>query len=111
MRFIGRMQELNTLERMYSKAGFQMLVMYGRRRVGKTTLLSKFAENKNPVFYTGIESKDEENLRELGSTVFSHYSPGNAGVVFRSYTDVVRFITSSVKADKTGGRHLIIIDE
>ena len=111
MRFIGRHQELNILERMYNKEGFQMLVMYGRRRVGKTTLLSKFSEDKNPIFYTGIESKDDENLRELGSTVFSYFNPGNAGVDFRSYADVVRFITSNIKADKTGSRHLIIIDE
>ena len=111
MRFIGRERELNTLEQMYSKDDFQMLVMYGRRRVGKTTLLSKFSEDKNPIFYTGIESKDDENLRELGDTVFLHFNPGNTGVDFRSYTDVVRFITSSIKTDNTGSRHLIIIDE
>lgn len=111
MKFIGRQQELRTLEKMYRAEGFQMLIMYGRRRVGKTTLLSKFSEDKAPLFYTGIESKDDENLRELGSTVFSYFSSGNAGVDFRSYADVFRFITSGIKEDKTDSRHLIIIDE
>ena len=36
-RFIGREKELAALERLYEKDGFQMLVMYGRRRVGKST--------------------------------------------------------------------------
>lgn len=111
MRFIGREKELNTLERMYNTDGFQMLVLYGRRRVGKTTLLSKFSEGKNPIFYTGIESKDDENLRELGSTVFSHFNSGNVGVDFRSYSDIAAYITSRIKEDKTKEKHLIIIDE
>lgn len=111
MRFIGRQRELDALERMYNKDDFQMLVMYGRRRVGKTTLLGRFSEGKNPIFYTGIESKDDENLRELGNTAFAYFNPGTAGVDFRSYADVLRFITTSIKADKTGLRHLIIIDE
>ena len=111
MKFIGREQELNTLEDMYQKSGFQMLVMYGRRRVGKTTLLSKFSDGKNALFYTGIESKDDENLREFGSTVFSYFNPGSAGIDFRSYTDVVHYITSMIKADTAGSKHLIIIDE
>ncbi len=111
MRFIGRKKELAVLERMYQSSGFEMLIMYGRRRVGKTTLLGEFSKGKHPLFYTGIESKDDENLHELGSTVFSHYDPGNEGVRFRSYADVFGYITSKVKADKTGCKHLIIIDE
>lgn len=40
--FIGRETELNALEKAYKRGKFQMVVMYGRRRVGKTTLVSKF---------------------------------------------------------------------
>ena len=111
MKFIGREQELNTLEDMYQKNGFQMLVMYGRRRVGKTTLLSKFSYGKKTLFYTGIESKDDENLREFGNAVFSYFNIENAGIDFRSYTDVVHYITSMIKADAADSKHLIIIDE
>ena len=37
--FIGRKRELAAMERLYQQDGFQMTVMYGRRRVGKSTLL------------------------------------------------------------------------
>jgi len=37
--FAGRNDELDTLERLYARDSFQLVVMYGRRRVGKTTLI------------------------------------------------------------------------
>ncbi len=52
MAFIGRERELAVLNRMYRTNGFQMLVLYGRRRIGKTTLLNEFARDKDPIFYT-----------------------------------------------------------
>ena len=64
MKFIGRSAELSALDRMYGKNSFEMMILYGRRRVGKTTLLNQFAEGKNVLFYTGVESKDSENLIE-----------------------------------------------
>jgi len=44
--FVGREKELNALEELYKEDRFQFVVVYGRRRVGKTTLLSKFCEGK-----------------------------------------------------------------
>jgi AAA+ ATPase superfamily predicted ATPase len=34
MRFIGRLAELNALNNMYEKNSFEMMILYGRRRVG-----------------------------------------------------------------------------
>ncbi len=41
--FQGRTRELAELERLYTQGGFQMVVLYGRRRVGKTTLVNDFS--------------------------------------------------------------------
>ncbi len=112
MRFIGRSAELGALDRMYGKSSFEMMILYGRRRVGKTTLLNRFSEGKNVLFYTGVESKDSENLIEFGRAVFSHFSNVNAaGIEFRSYQDILTYITDCVKKDKSGKREVIIIDE
>ena len=40
MKFLGRKKECGVLEQMYQRNDFQMLILYGRRRVGKTTLLN-----------------------------------------------------------------------
>ena len=40
--FVGREDELSTLERLFARGTFQMAVIYGRRRVGKTALIDQF---------------------------------------------------------------------
>lgn len=45
--FIGRKEELDALEKLYETEGFQMMVVYGRRRIGKSTLLSHFIRGKS----------------------------------------------------------------
>lgn len=70
MVFIGRERELEKVEEMYQSNAFQMLVLYGRRRIGKTCLLNEFSKGKNPIFYTGVESQGTANLQAFGSAVF-----------------------------------------
>lgn len=48
--FIGRKEELDALEKLYETEGFQMMVVYGRRRIGKSTLLSHFIRGKKAIF-------------------------------------------------------------
>ena len=40
-----RRKELQQLERLYNSSKFEFLVLYGRKRVGKTTLLTEFSKN------------------------------------------------------------------
>lgn len=40
--FLERKKELSSLERMFKKEGFQVAVVYGRQRIGKTALLNHF---------------------------------------------------------------------
>ena len=45
--FIGRRKELDAMQSLYDKDGFGMMVIYGRRRIGKSTLINEFIKNKN----------------------------------------------------------------
>jgi len=53
--FIGREKELKDLEKLYGENKFQFVVVYGRRRVGKTTLLSKFCQGKPSLLFTAVK--------------------------------------------------------
>ena len=52
-RFIGREKELNKLNKMYQSDNLEVAVIYGRRRVGKTTLINRFCEGKRNIFFAG----------------------------------------------------------
>lgn len=69
--FIGRKRELNDLRQRYENGRFEFAVMYGRRRVGKTTLINEFVRDKEVIFYTGIEGNEKENLEGLSKSIYS----------------------------------------
>jgi AAA+ ATPase superfamily predicted ATPase len=46
--FVGRENELKRLQKAYQKNSFQFPVIYGRRWVGKTTLINAFARGRRP---------------------------------------------------------------
>ncbi|XGI82725.1 ATP-binding protein [Halorutilales archaeon Cl-col2-1] len=59
--FHNRNSELRTLEEEYSSDGFSFVVLYGRRRVGKTELIKKFCEDKPHIYH--LVSQDSEKLQ------------------------------------------------
>lgn len=67
--FVGRDAELATLEKAYAADGFRMVVVYGRRRVGKTTLLARFAEGKPALFFTAQQQTDANNLADFSRQI------------------------------------------
>lgn len=48
--FIGRERELASLKEFYDKDGIGMTVIYGRRRIGKSTLIAEFVKDKKTIF-------------------------------------------------------------
>jgi len=46
-RFVDRETELDNLNRVATRPGSQFIIVYGRRRVGKTTLLLNWAQHSD----------------------------------------------------------------
>ena len=63
--FVGRSRELNKLNALYNSNRFEFVVFYGRRRVGKTTLINEFTEQKKSIYYMAVEGTKKENLSGL----------------------------------------------
>ena len=55
--FKDRKKELELLEDLYDSKQFEFLVLYGRRRVGKTGLLKEFTKNKKPLIQKNQSKK------------------------------------------------------
>ena len=60
-RFVDREQEMATLQSEYERDGSALVVLYGRRRVGKTTLISEFIRDKKALFFLASEESEAQN--------------------------------------------------
>ncbi len=60
-RFVDREAEMETLQSEYQRRGSALVVLYGRRRVGKTTLISQFIRDKKALFFLASEESEVQN--------------------------------------------------
>lgn len=84
--FIGRENELNTLNRLYSSDKFEFAVIYGRRRVGKTALINEFVKGKDNIFFTGVETNEKQNLDNFSRSIMEYntgLAMGVSLIIFR----------------------------
>lgn len=75
MNFVNRNQELSDLESLWSRQGGQMVVIYGRRRTGKTTLLSKFLAEKQTLFWVADRFPSTTLLGTFSRAIYAYQHP------------------------------------
>ena len=94
--FIGRERELKALNDVYEKKGFGMTVIYGRRRVGKSTLIKEFIKGKKVIFYTATKVGAERNLELFSKQVLDAIDPVMNQATFSSIEGALDFITEKL---------------
>ena len=67
--FVGRKHELDSLNKSYKRDSFQFPVIYGRRRVGKTTLINEFCKDRKAVCFVAVQSTAKENIEILSAEI------------------------------------------
>ena len=103
---VGREKELEQIEKLYNSDYFEFLVMYGRRRVGKTTILQEFSGKHDVIFYSAQEKNDSLNLLDFSKTV-QQYFEGQFIAAFPSWEDAFSYVTKKASNKKI----ILIIDE
>ncbi len=105
--FVSREKELAQLEKLYAKDKFQMIVMYGRRRIGKTTLINEFMNSKPAIFFSAQEANDQLNLEIFSTKVYDFFGlPTEAGA-FNNWNDALMFIAKQAMTKQ----FILAIDE
>lgn len=108
--FVGRDTELKQLDRMYAKKGFQMAVVYGRRRVGKTTLIDAFAKGKPTLYFTAQQRSSLQNLVQFSRTVYAFFGMPEDSGSFPDWRSAFSFIAAM--AERRGDApFLFVFDE
>ena len=79
--FIGRQQELSSLREDLDRGRPSLITVYGRRRVGKSTLLARATEDRDTIFYQATQVLGSMNLDLLKGEVRRSFS--EADPIFR----------------------------
>lgn len=116
MPFIGRQKDLGTFETDYRSNRSELAVLYGRRRIGKSTLLEKFAEGKPCFFFQAGKERKQKQLKrfiaEFAQTLGN--PPLIAKLRLTEWNEVLLVVEQNLETlvkTKKGKKAVIIFDE
>ena len=106
--FYCREDELRKLNKRYVGGKFECIIIYGRRRVGKTALINEFCKDKPTIFFSALNTTGKENLEALSKSIMSFERPDmESGPEFQSYDAALDELTALSKES----RIVFVIDE
>lgn len=93
--FYCREEELCTMNQRYEKGRFECIVIYGRRRVGKTALINEFCKGKPTVYFSALNASSQENLEALSKAIYNCQNPDSTSApTYQSYGDALDAIST-----------------
>lgn len=106
--FIGRENELEILNKNYQSNGFKMMIVYGRRRVGKSYLLRHFFENvgKNIIAFQAIEHSTSLSIEAFKDSILDVF-PSSLDINLDTWKKCFNYIYEHAGEE----RLIICIDE
>ncbi|MFH1618523.1 MAG: ATP-binding protein [bacterium] len=107
MGFINREKELNFLQEKWAEKRSQLMIIYGKRRVGKTELIKHFLKGKPAVYFLGDRRSSSEQLKELGALVGGHFGDSIlAERGFSGWLEVFRYLGQKIESP-----FVLVVDE
>jgi uncharacterized protein len=106
--FLGRENELEFLSERYNSSKAEFIVIYGRRRIGKTELIKEFVKNKPHIFYTAVQMTNKIQLNKISDIISGYFDDKKYREPFSSWENVFKYI-----ADCSDNKEklVVIIDE
>ena len=106
--FVGRHQELEQLNQAYQENDFQFTVIYGRRRIGKTSLINEFLKDKKAIYYVALEENAEDNLKRFSDAISIFKNTDQGGKEkFANFEECFKEITRLAQEQRV----ILVIDE
>ena len=97
MVFVGRRYELERLENLRKREGVKTCLIYGKRRVGKSELISQFCKDKRSIYFeytTGSLSSQLKYMADVFSETTGEYR-GDYDMLYLSLKDIADYCKES----------------
>ena len=107
--FVGREAELGFFEDKYMEKKGQLIVLYGRRRVGKTETLREFCKDKPHVFFSCTQATDRMQLSKFSKRLLQEDIPARRYV--SEFTDWEKAFCAIADLPYGDRKKLVVIDE
>lgn len=106
--FYCREEELEKLKKRYDNGAFECIIIYGRRRVGKTALINEFCKDKPTVYFSALKATANKNLSALSKAIHLFKEPDALSFPqYQTFDDALREISRLARDD----RLVFVIDE
>lgn len=106
--FLGRLMEMNTLEKLYNSITYELLILYGRRRVGKTTLIKEFSKGKKVIYFVANQETKIDALVRMSRIVLEVLPEASPYIeVFENWEKLFEYIYGQAQKEKL----VFVIDE
>lgn len=108
-RFIGREKELKELKSLFSRPGFDLLLLFGRRRIGKTELLLEFLKRNKclSTYFMGSKATEEVNVKDLSYSIFKTFGLNKSLPPLTDWNSLFHFLDDQEFKEK----YVLILDE
>lgn len=109
-KFINRRKELETLRKEYNRKEASFVVIYGRRRVGKTSLIKEFCKDKRKIMFLATEENENENRNAFKEAVAEALDDSLLREVQINRWETI-FDSIAKECEETKERLILVIDE
>lgn len=107
MNFLGREKEILVLEKEYARDG-GFVVIYGRRRIGKTTLIKQFIKSKNAFYFLATKEVESQSMKRFAGVIAR--TTGNSVLQKAAFSDWLDLF-QAVADYKPNEKKVLVIDE
>lgn len=104
--FVNRKEELEFLERKWREEGAQLIIIYGRRRIGKTMLLKEFLKGKRGIYFLATADSMAENIRGLAEK-FTKLTRREYFMEVRDFRRLFRYLAEEMGKERVA----VVLDE
>lgn len=107
-KFIDRKKELEFLNKEYQKKESSLVILYGRRRIGKTSLIKEFGKNKDIIYFLATEESEKQNIEAFQKLVAENLK--NTLLLSMQVKDW-EILFKQIAENNTKNKKVIVIDE